>query len=125
MAPFAAHTDIPAFSPRLQQYSLILLICLKTCKCTLYEQAIRIDLEIHFLYIFARYTKYNPLSVCVAAEYYPIPTYSAVDVGLCPHRVVLLVDHFGSAQHVQIFHHVLLYVRQGGNLSEVAWEAGK
>lgn len=57
--------------------------------------------------------------------HYPIPTHSAVDVGLGPDRVVLLVDHLGSAQHVQIFHHVLLYVRQGGNLSEVAWEAGK
>lgn len=52
-------------------------------------------------------------------------THSAIDVGLGPHRVMLLVDHLGSAQHVEILHHVLLHICQRGNLSEVAcWAEG-
>lgn len=33
---------------------------------------------------------------------------------------MLLINHLGPAQYVKILHHILLHVRQGGNLSEVA-----
>lgn len=47
-------------------------------------------------------------------------THGAIDVGLSPHRVMLLVDHLGTTQHVEILHHILLNICQCGNLSEVA-----
>ena len=53
-----------------------------------------------------------------------LSTHSVIDVGLGPHGVVFLVYHLGAAQHVEVLHHVLLHVRQGGDLGEVPWSRG-
>lgn len=37
-------------------------------------------------------------------------THGAVDVGLGPHRVMFLVNHLRTTQHVEIFHYILLHV---------------
>lgn len=47
-------------------------------------------------------------------------THGVIDVGLSPHRVMLLVDHLRTTQHMEILHHILLHICQCGNLSEVA-----
>lgn len=47
-------------------------------------------------------------------------THSAVHVGFRPHRVVFVVDDFGSTHDVKVPHHVLLDVCQSGDLTEVA-----
>lgn len=46
-------------------------------------------------------------------------THRVVDVSLRPHHVMFLIDDFGSTEHVQILHHVLLYVCQRGDLREI------
>lgn len=45
-------------------------------------------------------------------------TYSAVDVSFGPHHIMLLVDDFGPAEHVKVFHDILLHISQGGDLSK-------
>lgn len=45
-------------------------------------------------------------------------TYSAVNVCFSPHDIVLLVNDLGAAEDVEIFHHILLHVSQGRDLSE-------
>ena len=42
-----------------------------------------------------------------------------VHVGLGPYGVMLVVDHLRPAQHMQVAHHILLHIRQGGDLREV------
>lgn len=45
-------------------------------------------------------------------------THGAVDVSFSPHHVVLLVDHLGPAQHVEVFHDIFLHISQRGDLGE-------
>ena len=45
-------------------------------------------------------------------------THSAVDVRFSPHHVVLLVDDFGPAEYVEVFHDIFLHISQGGDLGE-------
>lgn len=45
----------------------------------------------------------------------------AIYVGFGPGDVVVVVDDHGPAEHVQVFHHVLLGIRQCGDLRVVAW----
>lgn len=54
-----------------------------------------------------------------ASQGRPSRTHGAVHVGLRPHGVVLVVDHFGPAHDVKVPHHVLLDVCQSGDLAEV------
>lgn len=46
-------------------------------------------------------------------------THCVVDVSLRPHHVMFLIDDFGSTEHVQILHYILLHVCQGGDLREI------
>lgn len=39
-----------------------------------------------------------------------LSTHGAIDVGLSPHRVVLLVNHLGTTQHMKILHNILLHI---------------
>lgn len=47
--------------------------------------------------------------------------YRAVHVGFSPNNVMVMVDDHGTAEHVQVLHHVLLDIRQRGDLSVVAF----
>lgn len=48
----------------------------------------------------------------------------AVHVSFSPDDVVVVVDDHGAAEHMQVFHHVLLGVCQGRDLRVVAWRRG-
>ena len=48
----------------------------------------------------------------------PPGTHSAVNVRFSPHHIVLLVDDFGPAEYVEVFHDIFLHVSQGGDLGE-------
>lgn len=45
----------------------------------------------------------------------------AVHVGLRPDDVMVMVNDHGAAEHMQVFHHILLGVGQRGDLCVVAW----
>lgn len=38
-------------------------------------------------------------------------THHTVHVGLCPDNVMVVVYDHRSTQHMQVFHHILLYIR--------------
>lgn len=50
-----------------------------------------------------------------------VGSYRTVHVGLGPNNVMVVVDDHGTAEHVQVLHHVLLDVCQRGDLSVVAF----
>lgn len=45
----------------------------------------------------------------------------AIYVGFGPGDVMVVVDDHGPAEHMQVFHHVLLGIRQCGDLRVVPW----
>lgn len=51
----------------------------------------------------------------------PLGPHLAIYVGFGPGDVVVVVDDHGPAEHVQVFHHVLLGICQCGDLRVVAW----
>ena len=48
----------------------------------------------------------------------PPSTHSAVNVRFSPHHIMFLVDDFGPAEYVEVFHDIFLHVSQGGDLGE-------
>lgn len=62
----------------------------------------------------------HPLTLASLPIWIHHGSYPAVHVSLCPDDVVVVVDDHGTAQHVQVLHHVLLRISQCGDLCVVA-----
>lgn len=73
-----------------------------------------LTLNQHILARRSRFTR----SVSTTVFCFIMQTYSAVNIRLSPHHVVLLVNHLGAAEDVEIFHNILLHISQGRDLRE-------